>query len=128
MDNQIIKRIGNTIDINIVVNDGADLSTVLGFTPNYEIEIVKAYGRTYDVPNSSITADTTTGTFSFKWKAGNQYGVGDYTLVLRLYEVNDKSEETGDFRTVDMTQAIRLTKHTCQGTDEGSQLNIKFEI
>lgn len=126
-DERIIKRLGNSIKVSISVNDGANLTTLLGFTPNYEIRLVKSFGRTYEVKNADITANLANGTFSFTWKAGHQYGVGDYTLILRLYE-KVEGVETGDFNTVDMEQAIRLTKHTCQGTSMDNELNIKFSI
>lgn len=126
-NDKIIKRLGNNIKVSISVNDGANLTTLLGFTPNYEIRLVKSFGRTYEVKDTDITADLANGTFSFTWKAGHQYGVGDYTLILRLYEETE-GEETGNFNTVDMEQAIRLTKHTCQGTSMDNELNIKFSI
>lgn len=120
---QIIKRIGNDIDIEIYVNNGADLTTLLGYTPECTISITKQYGRTYIVPESDMNIDTASGEFSFTWKAGQQYGVGDYILTLSL-----RNPDTEEGNTIDQTQAIRLTKHTCQGTTTEDTLIINFEI
>lgn len=120
----IIKRFGNNIGIKInVISIGANVNllTDLGYVPDYEISLHKVYGRTYNVPKDDITASLVDGTFSFVWKASKQYGIGDYTLVLRLF--NDE-----DGNTIDRTQAIRLTKHTCQGTTTDSNLIINFEL
>lgn len=122
--NSIIKRIGNNIGIKINVQEnGSNVSllTSLGYIPDYQISLCKAYGRTYKVPKDEITASLSDGTFSFVWRAKHQYGVGDYTLVLHLF-----NEEDGN--TIDKIQAIRLTKHTCQGTDSDYNLIVNFEL
>lgn len=114
-----VKRIGNNIDIVIMLR--GDIPSALGSEPKYEIIIKKAYGRSYIVPNEYVEGSVDSGMFSFTWKAKHQKGVGDYTLILRM--TNDD-----DGFTIDQTQAIRLTQHTCQGTDTDDYLSIIFTL
>ena len=132
---EIVNRIGNNITVNITVTDGSGSSNIigiLGYSPKYEIQIIKKFGRTYNVPTEIISADLNSGKFSFVWKAGKQYGVGDYTILLRLYDVSTDMQgndvKTDNFNSIDFTDAIKLTSHTCQGTSKDSVVSIKFEI
>lgn len=141
---KIVKRLGNTIDITLVVKDsnGAVVNlnskfgvSAAGKNAKYDISIIKSFGRTYQVPLSDVTEkEITSGKLVFKWKASQQYGVGDYTILLRLYNtttstVNGATVYTSELdSSVDLSQAIKLTQYTCQGTSKENSVTINFNI
>lgn len=140
---QIIKRIGNTLSVNINLKDSKgdsiNIDTKFGVQSGdtgshakFEIFIIKEYGRTISIPYSTIGKDNMSqGKIKFDWKAKNQYGVGDYTILLRLYTSTKGTDNkyTSELEnSIDLEQAVRLTQHTCQGTSTDSSLTIDFHI
>ena len=127
MADSIRKRTGNDISVTIsVIYDNGQAQVDLS-SYRYEIWLCKRFGRRTMIPQSSITANADSGTLSFVWKASDQHGCGDWSVLLRLFKQSG-GENTGSGNSIDRTCAITLTEHTCQDTDGGNSISIEFAI
>lgn len=114
----IRKRTGNDIGITIKVMENGSPVNLSSWT--CEVFLDKRFGRrikVYDV--SSVPAS---GMLSFTWKASQQSGCGDWAVLLKMTKAD------GSGRSVDRVQAVILTEHTCQLTDDSDTIEIQFEI
>ena len=119
------RRIGNDIDIEWSVFRGDAREDFTGKI--LSLYIIERCGKKQKVDNTLIT--TSGNTIYFTWKAGNQYSVGNYSLVLEEYLNNELCN------TVDITDAIELVANTALEngdadyiSDESVEFRSDFEV
>lgn len=120
MADSIRKRTGNDISVVIKVIEANGQAIVDLSSWICEVYLSKRFGRRTKVDDVSITPES--GQLSFTWKASQQSGCGEWAVLLRM----TKSDGSG--RSIDRVQAVTLTEHTCQSTDDYSNIAIGFTI
>lgn len=125
MGGSIRKRTGNDINITINVKDDEGASVNLTEGRRFEVWLVKRFGRRIQMKEIGGTPET--GVLNFVWKASEQSGCGEWSVLLRVFSVSD-NEDTGNGMSLDRVQAVTLTEHTCQNTDSGNMVTIDFVI
>lgn len=125
MADSIRKRTGNDINVTINVKDSSGIAVDLSAGKRYEVFLVKRFGRSMSVKEIGGTPES--GMLSFVWKASEQSGCGEWSVLLRVFAVSD-GKDTGSGHSVDRVQAVSLTEHTCQNTDIENEITIDFVI
>lgn len=125
MADSIRKRTGNDINVTINVKDSSGIAVDLSAGKRYEVFLVKRFGRRIQVKD--VGGTPASGVLSFTWKASDQSGCGEWSVLLRVFTVSGNAD-TGSGQSVDRIQAVTLTEHTCQNTDIDNGITIDFVI